>query len=76
MKDKYSREHALNELAKAYMAVRDGKAGCVMVVVQDDGLEVQTCNVNPAEAMRIAVKAADILTDEVYIKLVEIKERT
>lgn len=65
-KDLLDREHGLQELAKAYLAVRDGKAGCVMIVVEEDSLNVQTCNVSPAEAIRVTAKAIDIISNEVF----------
>lgn len=66
-----TREEGLNELGKAYMAVKEGKASCVMLVIKDDELSIQTANLSVGESLRIIMQAADILTDEL-IQFVEV----
>lgn len=64
MKDPIDREQGLQELAKAYLAVRDGKASCVMILIDENHLSVQTANVSVAEAVQAVAHANTILVKE------------
>mgnify|MGYP006271216313 CR=1 FL=1 len=72
-KDFLDREHGLQELAKAYISVKNGDAGCVMIVLEDDSMMVHTCNISAPEALRATTKAVDVLGQAIYKALSELE---
>lgn len=69
-----NREQGLTELGAAYMKVRDGKAGCVMILIENEQIMLQTANVSTAEALQAVAQANGILIGEVITTLAKAVE--
>lgn len=63
------REAGLQNIAKAYMDVRDGKAICVMIVIREDDLEIHSGDATPVECLEMISRANVVVAKEVTTAL-------
>lgn len=63
------RESGLQNIAKAYMDVRDGKAICVMIVIRGDDFEIHSGNASPVECLEMIARANVVVAKEVTTAL-------
>lgn len=64
------REKGLQNIAKAYLDVRDGKAKCVMIVMMDDELQMHTGDASAVECMEMIARANVVISKELAYTLV------
>lgn len=59
-----NREKGLQNIAQAYLDLKDGKAMCVMVVVRGDELEIHSGNATASESLQMISRANSVIAQE------------
>ena len=58
------RENSLQALGNAYMKVRDGKAGCVLITLEGEEMQINQSNLTMREAAMLVSTAMHLFMDE------------
>jgi hypothetical protein len=68
------REKSLQALGNAYMKVRDGKAGCVLITLENEEMQISQSNLTIREAAMLMSTAMHLLLDEFTQTLEDIRK--
>lgn len=66
------REDGLNQIGQAYLDVKNGKAGVVMICVRDGDVTVQTAGISTVDGASLVAQANSIMVAEMRKAMAEL----